>query len=140
MAFFSVSTTSYDFMVLLNVVVYAVAGCLGMAFLLQTLHRLSLVRPEPPMTEATEQVGEEKAASTELAMPGALDHADDQILSKHVKTVFWCWIVLFALVGSQMGWVLRPFIGAPDRPFAWFRERDSNFFQAVWQAFVGLLS
>lgn len=139
-AFFSVSTTSYHFMVLLNVVVYAVAGCLGMAFLLQTLHRLSLVRPEPPMTEATEQVGEEKAASTELAVPGALDHAADQILSKHVKVVFRCWIVLFALVGSQMGWVLRPFIGAPDRPFAWFRERDSNFFQAVWQALVGLLS
>jgi hypothetical protein len=139
-AFFSVSTTSYPFMVLLNVLVYAVAGCLGMAFLLQTLHRLSLVRPEPLMTEATEQVGEEKVASTELAVPGALDRTDDQVLSKHVKTVFGCWIVLFALVGSQMGWVLRPFIGAPDQPFAWFRQRDSNFFQAVWQALVSLLS
>ncbi len=139
-AFFSVSTTSYHFMVLLNVLVYAISGCLGMAFLLQTLHRLSLVRPESPITEAAEQVGEEKTPSTELAVPGALDHTDDQVLSKHVKTVFRCWIVLFALVGSQMGWVLRPFIGAPDRPFAWFRARDSNFFQAVWQSFVGLLS
>lgn len=139
-AFFSVSTTSYPFMVLLNVLAYTVAGGLGMAFLLQTLHRLSLVRPEPPLTEAAEQVGEEKSASSELALPGALDHAEDQVLSKHVKTVFWCWIILFALVGSQMGWVLRPFIGAPGQPFAWFRERDSNFFQAVWQTLVSLLS
>ena len=49
-------------------------------------------------------------------------------------------VLLFGLVGVQMGWVLRPFIGDPDRPFAWFRERDSNFFQAVWQALAGLFS
>ena len=39
--FFSFSTTSWPFMVLLNVLVYAVSGLLGMAFLRQTLHRLS---------------------------------------------------------------------------------------------------
>src|SRR5687768_14627007 len=39
--FFSLSSTSYAFMVLLNVAVFAVAGLLGMGFLLQTLHRLS---------------------------------------------------------------------------------------------------
>ena len=49
-AFFSFSTTSWPFMVLLNVLVYTVSGLLGMAFLLQTLHRLSVVqyRPLPP--------------------------------------------------------------------------------------------
>ncbi len=35
-AFFSVSTTNYPFMVLLNVVVFAAAGSMGMMFLLQT--------------------------------------------------------------------------------------------------------
>jgi hypothetical protein len=44
-AFFSVSTTSYPFIVLFNVVVFGVSGVLGMLFLLQTLHRLSLSRP-----------------------------------------------------------------------------------------------
>src|SRR5215204_5580937 len=39
--FFSLSSTSYAFMVLLNVAAFAVAGLLGMGFLLQTLHRLS---------------------------------------------------------------------------------------------------
>ncbi len=41
-AFFSLNTVSYNFMVLLNVVVFAVAGVLGLAFLLQTLHRLNI--------------------------------------------------------------------------------------------------
>ena len=61
-AFFSVSTTSYPFILLLNVVVFAVAGLLGMSFLLQTLHRLSLTVPEPPPAFQPEPVGEEKRA------------------------------------------------------------------------------
>ena len=52
-AFFSFSTTNHHFMVLLNVLVFTVSGLLGMAFLLQTLHRLSTIpgaaapRPQP---------------------------------------------------------------------------------------------
>jgi hypothetical protein len=48
-------------------------------------------------------------------------------------------VILFALVGAQMGWVLRPFIGRPELPFAWFRERESNFFAAVLRALGELL-
>jgi hypothetical protein len=32
------------------------------------------------------------------------------------------WLVGYALVGIQMGWVLRPFVGAPDMPVQFFRE------------------
>ncbi len=32
------------------------------------------------------------------------------------------WIVLYAFVGIQMGWNLRPFIGTPDEPVRFFRE------------------
>lgn len=32
------------------------------------------------------------------------------------------WIVIYAFVGIQMGWVLRPFIGKPDAPVTFFRE------------------
>jgi hypothetical protein len=32
------------------------------------------------------------------------------------------WFVLYAFVGIQMGWVLRPFIGDPDLPVAFFRS------------------
>ncbi len=41
-AFFSFTTTSYPFMIILNVVVFGVAGVIGLVFLLQTLHRLTI--------------------------------------------------------------------------------------------------
>jgi hypothetical protein len=46
--------------------------------------------------------------------------------------------LLFGLVGAQMGWVLRPFIGNPALPFTWFRPRTSNIFQAVLNALANL--
>jgi hypothetical protein len=36
--------------------------------------------------------------------------------------------------------VLRPFIGDPQSPFAWFRARQANFFIDVWQTFLKLFS
>jgi hypothetical protein len=32
------------------------------------------------------------------------------------------WLVLYAFVGIQMGWILRPFIGDPSGPVQFFRE------------------
>lgn len=32
------------------------------------------------------------------------------------------WMVLYAFIGIQMGWVLRPFIGQPGSPVQFFRE------------------
>ncbi len=32
------------------------------------------------------------------------------------------WIVLYAFVGIQMAWILRPFVGSPDLPVRFFRE------------------
>ena len=139
-AFFSLSTTSYPFMVLLNVAAFGVSGVLGLIFLLRTLQRLSLIRPLPPATEAEEHVGIEKA--DELAtVPGPLERQPDaDPPSPHVRTVFRCWVALFALVGAQMGWVLRPFVGDPSRPFAWFRVRESNIFEAIVGAVRSLFS
>lgn len=138
-AFFAVSTTSYPFMVLLNVAAFGVSGALGLIFLLRTLQRLSLIRPLPPATEAEEHVGDEKEDGTPAI--GPLERLpDDELPSPHVRTVFRCWVALFALVGAQMGWVLRPFIGDPSRPFAWFRVRESNIFEAIVGAVRSLIS
>jgi hypothetical protein len=30
------------------------------------------------------------------------------------RRVVWMWIIVYAFVGSQMAWTLRPFIGAPS--------------------------
>ena len=32
------------------------------------------------------------------------------------------WLVVYAAVGVQMGWVLRPFVGQPGKPVTFFRE------------------
>ena len=50
------------------------------------------------------------------------------------------WLTLYIFVSIQMAWVLRPFIGDPDKDFSFFRPRDSHFFQAVFQAIHKLFS
>jgi hypothetical protein len=139
-AFFSLTTTSYPFLVLLNVVLFAVAGVLGLLFLLQTLHRLTLAAwrewPEalPPAREAGPTPAVVEALPAEVVPAGALERVGPGAFSHNVRVVFYSWVVLFALVGAQMSWVLRPFIGSPDRPFQWFRPRESHFFEAVLKA------
>ena len=126
--FFSVSTTSYPFMVLLNVVLFAVSGFLGLGFLLQTLHRLSLVRA---IAEPTPSAAPLTPTGSEADLPpGALEHVESRP-DRSVKNVFRIWVIVFGLVGAQMGWVLRPFVGHPKADFTFFRERKENFFQAV---------
>ncbi|MEL6778193.1 MAG: actin-binding WH2 domain-containing protein [Cyanobacteria bacterium J06597_16] len=45
------------------------------------------------------------------------------------------WVVLYGLVGSQLGWTLRPFFGAEGEPFQIFRpEINGNFYAKVFQA------
>jgi hypothetical protein len=131
-AFFSVTTASYPFMVILNVVVFAVAGFLGLAFLLQTLHRLTVMDSAPPASET----GEPRPESSR----GALERLEGHVLGRNVKSVFYCWIIVFGLVGAQMSWILRPFIGNPNVPFQWFRARQSHFFEAVGETLRQLLS
>ena len=40
------------------------------------------------------------------------------------------WLAVYAFVGIQMGWVLRPFIGSPLEPTRFFRE------ESWWNAYV----
>jgi hypothetical protein len=136
-AFFAVSTTSYPFIKLLNVVAYAVAGTLGLSFLLQTLHRLSLAQSREPLEAEVES--DDAAAATgptppPYPTPGALERMRSQQLDPRVRTIFRIWVVVFGLVGAQMSWILRPFIGDPNKPFTFLRNRESQFFQAVIEA------
>jgi hypothetical protein len=48
------------------------------------------------------------------------------------------WILLFAFIGIQMGWVLRPFIGDPAQETHFFREGAwGNAYIEVWDKMVG---
>jgi hypothetical protein len=153
-AFFSVSTTSYPFIMLLNVVVFVVSGALGFAFMLQTLYRLGAAQqaslpPSPPDSPECNQGNgpqwEPKEPQPPLGLKppeetGALWGVKSHALDPHVRTVFVWWMMVFGLVSAQMAWVLRPFLGNPVEPFQWFCVRQSNFFQAIWDALRTLLT
>ena len=176
-AFFAASTTSYPFMLILNVLIFTIAGFLGLRYMLMTLHRLSLaivdsvhtpaftttqlVTPSsPPVMDFPGSFQTPQSAPTvppasvlpdpnaptpppvaRTSVPtppkppsGALDNLAGSLISKDVRTVFRVWIVVFGLVGAQMAWVLRPFLGSPQHTFSWFRPRESNFFEAILYA------
>lgn len=42
--------------------------------------------------------------------------------SRRHRPLMWAWGIMYAFVGIQAAWVLRPFIGKPDEPVQFFRE------------------
>ena len=73
--------------------------------------------------------------------PGAEAETDAEVKTRRLprfprppRLVFVVWLGIYAVVGAQMGWILRPFIGTPDMPFTVFRDRESNFLLAVVEA------
>ncbi len=56
------------------------------------------------------------------------------------RRTFQVWLVIYALVGAQMGWVLRPFIGSLSLKFEWFRDRQANIFIDILRTIGNLLS
>jgi hypothetical protein len=138
--FFSLTTTSYPFVVLLNVIVFSLAGILGLGFLRQTLHRLTRFQRAQAAAPVLVPIDSVENAAVEHDPPSALDMPKSEALGRHTRLVFACWMFVFACVGGQMGWVLRPFIGNPNLEFSWFRERGSNFFVTVLKTIGALLS
>ncbi len=112
--FFRLSINDYKFFKLLNVAIFAFTGLLGVGFFyrgLQFLDRLDSSSSDSSNAE----------------------------LSKIRIGIIRAWLVLYALVGCQLGWILRPFFGAPGQPFQLFRELESNFylhlFKVIAEAF-----
>jgi hypothetical protein len=42
------------------------------------------------------------------------------------------WVLIFAFVGTQMAWAMRPFVGAPEAPFELIRESQGSFYTGVF--------
>lgn len=50
------------------------------------------------------------------------------------------WLIIYAFVGIQMAWVLRPFVGDPNQPTHFFREGAwGNAYVEVARMIVGVL-
>lgn len=143
--FFTISTSSYPFMKLLNVLFFSVAGCFGLGYLLKTLlviEKAPVERPLPTPGQAEKMGSGNPADQAELEKQRNIREKFDRYQEQQrAQKVFYIWLVLYALVGAQMGWILRPFIGKPDLEFEWFRVRESNIFmdviKAIEQLFAG---
>lgn len=53
------------------------------------------------------------------------------VYPRKALTILRVWVVLFAFVGVQMAWNLRPFLGDRNQPFKVFRHYEGNFYTAV---------
>ncbi|WP_333093780.1 actin-binding WH2 domain-containing protein [Microcoleus sp. Pol11C1] len=103
--FFLISSTNYNFYLLLNVAIMAITGFLGVSFIYQGMHFLS----------------EQDAEGKDIRL-----------------NILRFWLGLYAFVGTQLGWTLRPFLGSPGMAFQLFRDRESNFYMSLWQSIMSL--
>ncbi|HXC99489.1 MAG TPA: hypothetical protein VN048_09120 [Verrucomicrobiae bacterium] len=58
------------------------------------------------------------------------------------RRVLFAWLAGNLLLGSQLSWILRPFIGAPDLPVQFLRKEafNGNFFETIFRTVHQLLS
>ncbi|MCU0725651.1 MAG: hypothetical protein MUE73_07670 [Planctomycetes bacterium] len=129
LAFFTVCTTSYPAMKLLNVLFFAVAGAIGAGFFRRLVGRIEQVRSPvapPPVPPAPGEPAPPASETPRLPVAPAPrpTPADGRGRSRGLLGV---WEVIYILVACQMAWLLRPLVGAPDEPFAWFGERGGSF-------------
>ncbi len=104
--FFMLIGSSYAFLRLLHVAVFAVAGIAGMK-----------------------------------ALNDGLLYACEKytVYPKQGVRVFKIWILIFAFVGTQLAWNLRPFLGDRDMPFQVVRKQDSNFYAHMFRTSVNFV-
>lgn len=104
--FFLLSTNDYEFFLLLNVIIMAITGGLGVKFFYEGMQYFSL----------------EDTEGKELRL-----------------NILRFWLALYAFVGTQLGWTLRPFFGSPGIPFQLLRARESNFYVSLLNSIGSLL-
>lgn len=151
--FFTLSTSSYSFMVVLNVLFFTFGGIAGLVFLARALEGLFApattvyVRGADAddsdldgVDEDADEDGEEPEEPATPAPPPRPTYAPPTNGQRMAKRIFITWTVVFAIVGAQMGWILRPFIGSPGAPFELFRERQSSFFESFFHHLGQLFS
>ena len=65
---------------------------------------------------------------------------NQQVYPKIGLTVFQIWVIIFAIVGFQLSWNLRPFIGHKEMPFEVFREHTrGNVYTTVFRSLGELM-
>ena len=106
--FFSLTSTSYHFLKLLHVLFFFYAGLVGVGYCEKSIRAIGAGGAR---------------ARTPARTPG---------------WVFAIWLLLYMFVGTQLAWVLRPFVGSPNMEFRLFRPRHGNFYESVLESLRNL--
>lgn len=134
MAFFVLCTESYLFIKLLNVMLFGIGGVVSLVFLRRALDHVfePEVEDAPREVDPVDEDRDDGPAATLKRIPPR------RVADRKARRIFRVWIVVYGIVGAQMGWVMRPFLGSPDLPFELFRARQSHFFENVLESIRGL--
>jgi hypothetical protein len=103
-AFFSITSTSYPFILLLNVTLFVLAGGFGIHFLWGTLLKLTARAVSPRIVSPPTSDHSESVEPSSTGGLGEAERIPPAVLDQKVITVFGFWITAFALVGMQMSW------------------------------------
>lgn len=123
------STASYGFIKLVHVIVIAFAGTAGNVRLFQLLTLLS----------GREQIA--PVGSAGKIMPQRLAPWRGRP-ERIARRVLLAWLAVNLFLGSQLTWIARPFIGAPQLPVVFLRDTafQGNFYENVFHTVLNLLS
>ncbi|MBK9053878.1 MAG: actin-binding WH2 domain-containing protein [Chloroflexi bacterium] len=108
--FFLLSGSSYTFLLLMHVIVFTFCGLAGLYTIQRHFHYLGL------------RVADEV----------------DQMVRIRGRVILQLWMFLYMFVGSQMAYVLAPFVGR-DSLFVFFRAPDNNFYTYLIQLVMDLV-
>jgi len=129
--FFLLSARDYGFFKLLNVAILAVTGLAGLKVLTSGMHAVQ----NPVSAErGPEPAPAPEAGSPPEAAPRAAARAKPR---RGNPMLLRGWLLVYAFVGTQLAWTLRPFFGAPDLPFELFRRLEGNFYVNIIQTLFG---
>src|SRR5882724_6597014 len=114
------SRGTYNFILLLQVVIIAFAGMTANLRLVQLLRRLSGSR----------------------ATTNRDNFFAERMARRTARRVLFAWLAGNFFLGSQLIWILRPFIGSPGLAVEFLRKDafHGNFYETVWRSLIYLLN
>lgn len=135
--FFLISIKDYIFFLLLNVCVMGITGAIGVRLFYKGMKDMVT---ETQAVVLTEEPNGPEASKKDFLPPAVA--ARDKVKAKKTSRRYLLqgWVLLYALVGSQLGWTLRPFLSVEGEPFQIFRpEIDGNFYAQVFRSIGTML-
>ncbi|MFK8182499.1 MAG: hypothetical protein AB8B99_03935 [Phormidesmis sp.] len=154
--FFLISIKDYIFFLLLNVFVMGITGAIGVRLFYKGMKDMVIAPQAIALSQNAPQSGAQSEPQnvpgnmpgngpqstqhdeviTDFLPPAVFTREKVKIKKSSRRYLLQGWVLLYALVGSQLGWTLRPFLSVEGEPFQIFRpEIDGNFYAQVLRSF-----